>query len=508
MMKMGRRVKRELPGFSTIFRLTGVRSMARVMIIGYGPLPGPGQAYLAAPSLRTRQILKPILEAGHTVNLYTLPLPGSEGPESQVPAMMPGNYEGLAYQRFTNHSGEFAIRALTEQARTLEPDAIVGVNTYPAYIGAMMGTAIPLWADLCGFWMAEMQGRCWIEQNDDRLSDAWSIERVVVRRLDKYSAVSRPQLQAVLGELGAVGRLNQYTFQYQFGHHMANAAYSWRPLPAEDGGPDGPLLRGPIVPADAFILLWSGGFGPSCDIPTLMGAVTMLMERHPNVHLVCTGGRVEGGVSQTFQLYEEMVEQSPWKDRIHTLGWVESDRLSLIYREADLGLNVDGRNYETLFGARNRINAMAAEGLPVATTLGSEISEWLDDGRAALTAPMGDPRALAEAIETAIADKPALRACVRNATRIMEEDFSIARTTRSLLDWLRSPRLAPDNQAKIELAEQPVEDLNAVTLNSLEEEALLLMRHRPSELLKAVHEIKHRHTPQERAGFFRIFKSR
>jgi hypothetical protein len=67
-----------------------------------------------------------------------------------------------------------------------------------------------------------------------------------------------------------------------------------------------------------------------------------------------------------------------------------------VYREADVGLNVDGPNYETLFGARTRILAMAAEGLPVATSVGTELSEWLDDARAALSWQMGDADSLSK----------------------------------------------------------------------------------------------------------------
>ena len=84
--------------------------MSRVMIIGYGPLPAPGMPYTAAVALRTRHLLKPILDAGHTVNLYTLPIPGTEGLEGEISAMVPDNYEGLTFQRFTNHSAEFASK--------------------------------------------------------------------------------------------------------------------------------------------------------------------------------------------------------------------------------------------------------------------------------------------------------------------------------------------------------------------------------------------------------------
>ncbi|MEN6624954.1 MAG: hypothetical protein ABFD69_01865 [Candidatus Sumerlaeia bacterium] len=460
--------------------------MARVMIIGYGPLPRPGLTYMAAPALRTRQFLKPILEAGHTVNLYTLPLKPDPGPGGDLSAMVPDSYEGLSFQRFTNSEPEFAVAQLTEQARQIKPDAIVGVNTFPSFVAARLPVRVPLWADLNGYWMAEVQGKCRAEASDNWLSYAWSVERTIVRRLDKFSAVSRSQIHAVTGELASVGRLNQHTFDYPFGHHVPNAAYRWETgmKPGEDVIK--PILRGPIVPTDAFVILWSGGFNVGADIPTLVEAMNLLMARYPMVHFVSTGGRVEGQASRPYDEFEERVGASPFKDRYHLLGWVESEKLPSIYHEADLGINVDARNYETLFGARSRINAMAAMDLAVATTIGTEISEWLDDAKAILPAPIGDPQALAETIEPWIDQREGLRTFARNAVRVMKQDFSYNRTTRRLIDWLTDPAFAPDNQVKIERGGDGLEDLSEIALNPLEEEAMLMARHGLDKLREAL----------------------
>lgn len=478
--------------------------MSRVMIIGYGPLPRSGMPYVSAPSLRTRHFLKPILEAKHTVNLFTLPLPGTEGPAGHVAAMMPDNYEGLAYQRFTNHDGEFAIRALNEQVRQLKPDAIVGVNTYPSFIGARLSTTVPLWADLNGYWMAEVQGQCAINHDDTRLEEAWAIERAIVRRLDKFSAVSRPQLHAVLGEMAGIGRLSQYTFEYQFGHRIPNAAYKWEDISPAAGEAHETILRGPIVPSDAFIILWSGGFNVWCDVPSLVETMNILMAQYPAVHFVVTGGRIEGVASKPYQQFEELVEQSPHKDRFHLLGWVETDKLPRIYQEADLGINVDTRNYETMFGARNRLNAMGIEGLAMVSTVGTEISEWLEDGRALLAAPMGDPQKLAAVIEPWIEQREHLAIYARNAKRIMQEEFNYEKTTRPLLYWLDEPELAPDNIEKIERTQGKLNDLNNMALNSLEEQAMLLERTTTKDLQQSMTELEALRVKSRRRFMFGI----
>ena len=100
--------------------------MARVMMIGYGPLPAPGVEVVMAPALRTRHLLKGVLEGGHAVNLFTLPLPGIEEAAGDDHAMVPEQYEGLHYQRFTSHSerirrsGRYYDRIWARIIRTLK----------------------------------------------------------------------------------------------------------------------------------------------------------------------------------------------------------------------------------------------------------------------------------------------------------------------------------------------------------------------------------------------------
>jgi glycosyltransferase involved in cell wall biosynthesis len=478
--------------------------MARVLMIGYGPLPGPGLSYCAGPALRTRHLLKALLEAGHTVNLFTLPLPGTEGREAAVPAMGSASYEGLAYQRFTSHRGEFATSALTEQARSLEPEAILGVASYPAYIGAKMATTIPLWADLDGSLMAETQGRCWVEGSDERLMSSWRISQAIARHLDKFSAASRPHLHATLGELAAVGRLNRHTYQYPFGHTLPHAAFSWFDAAGEEGE-DEPVLRGPLLPSDAFIILWSGSFKAWCDVTTLTDAVGRLMKEHPALYFVSTGGRLGSGDPEIYRQFQELVEQSPFKNRFHLLGWVPSERLAQIHREADLGINIDGTNYQTMFGSRHRLVAMAGAGLPLATTLGTEFSEWLADGEAAISLPMGDGAAVAEAIAPLIARPERLADLRDRARQIMETDFSIQRTTRALIKWLENPQLAPDNQARIDQSSSPVADLSTVALNGVDEAALMMQRHGVDELLAALSGEQQTSTPPAGGGIWTRF---
>lgn len=505
--------------------------MTRLLIIGYGPLPARECRQGMGPGLRTCQFVQGAIEGGHEVHLFTLPPPhgpAEPGGEARIETAL---FEGIEYQRFSHHSGEYAAGVLNDKIAAIAPEAIVGVGAYCSYLAAMLSTTLPLWCDLTGMWMAEMQGRCKAEGEDGRLVGSWAIERGILRRADKFSAVSRPQLHAMIGEMGTIGRLNRHTFDYQFGAHIPNSAHGWdfpeeiapEPRESSDSTPNevlsdstpsesaepasdadqaetsdpktpksddaGPVLRGSVVPETAFVVLWSGSFGVSSDVDVLIHAMDDLMDHHGEVHFVSTGAGIEGADGRVYSNFENAVAASAHRERYHLLGWVEAEKLARIYEEADLGINVDAPNYETFFGARSRLNAMATAGLPILTTLGTEISEWLHDGRAALTVHMGKPHEIVEAIEPWIDQREGLKPYAERARRIMETDFSISTTTRGFRKWLESPELAPDNEAKVRTSHGELADFNTATINTLESQTMMLDED-PRSLMQSRREIE------------------
>ncbi len=483
------------------------------------------------PGLRTCQFVQGAIEGGHEVHLFTLPPPHRLAEPNAEARIEPALFEGIEYQRFSLHSGEYAAGVLNDKVAAIDPEAIVGIGAYCSYLAAMLSTTLPLWCDLSGMWMAEMQGRCKAEGEDGRLVGSWAIERAILRRADKFSAVSRPQLHAMIGEMGTIGRLNRHTFDYQFGAHIPNSAHGWdfpeefTPEPTESQGaaPDEaeshssvpestesaseparaepsdpeipqsddatPVLRGSVVPKTAFVILWSGSFGASSDVDVLIHAMDDLMDQHDEVHFVSTGAGIEGADGKVYSSFENAAAASPHRERYHLLGWIEAEKLARIYEEADLGINIDAPNYETFFGARSRLNAMATAGLPILTTLGTEISEWLHDGRAALTVRMGKPHEIVEAIEPWLDQREGLKPLADRARGIMETDFSISTTTLGFRKWLENPGLAPDNEAKVRTSRGELADLNTTTINTLESQTMMLDED-PRTLMQSRREIE------------------
>ena len=52
----------------------------------------------------------------------------------------------------------------------------------------------------------------------------------------------------------------------------------------------------------------------------------------------------------TYPEFVGLMKRSGFDDRCHFLGWVEGGDIPQLYAECDLGLNIDGLNYETLLG--------------------------------------------------------------------------------------------------------------------------------------------------------------
>ena len=180
-----------------------------------------------------------------------------------------------------------------------------------------------------------------------------------------------------------------------------------------------------------------------------MAGLNQAMSRNERIVYVSTGGALKGHDEKTFERMGLLVDRSPWKDRFHFLGWVPTADVPRYLKEADLGLNLDDLNYETVFGARNRINEMIRHGLAVLTTRGSEISADLERENAALTIPVRSPERLAESILWAAENPTEMAAIETRAHEFAKEAYSYESTTRGLQRFAERPERAPDHGARV-----------------------------------------------------------
>jgi glycosyltransferase involved in cell wall biosynthesis len=386
---------------------------------------------------RTWQFTKPLLNAGHRVTL--------------VAKMMFESYEGgaddgafpslhvirLNAEDFHAHD---PVRCAIGDA---DPSCVIGVNMEAASVACRVDPVVPVWADLNGYSMGEAQARHHVVADQDDPLVMWSQMLPILLRADVFSAVSAPQRCALIGELGSVGRLTGLTFGHEFVHHIPNGV---EPPPEAAAGAS--PLNALGVPEDSLWALWSGGFNTWADPATLVAGVEMAMERVPELRFVSTGGELGAHDPVTYRRFRGLVEASPLRDRFHLLGWLDSDSVDRVMREAYVGMNVDIPCYETELGARNRLNAMMRYGLPVITTYGSEISRIIEHQGIGIVVNCEDSRSLAGALVWACRNQERMQAMGARAKEFVLEKFSFAATTKAVIPWVADPVFAPDNAAR------------------------------------------------------------
>ncbi|MBZ0256420.1 glycosyltransferase, partial [bacterium] len=188
-----------------------------------------------------------------------------------------------------------------------------------------------------------------------------------------------------------------------------------------------------------FTVFFCGGYNLWCDIETLFRTLETAMEQDPRIRFLGTGGLIEGHDEKTYPRFEAMVNASRFKDRFELRGWVSHEELEQCYQRANLGINCDLVCYESLIGARNRITEWMARGIPILTTLTTEISQILFYKGAILTVPPVNPELMANEIILAANHPEKLATLSQHARKIFEESYTYPRTVGALVEWCRNP---------------------------------------------------------------------
>ncbi len=416
----------------------------KIFVLGTGPLLESGARVMSGQCLRTWHFCKPLLDAGHAVELMTVPIPGTTTDDASSVCEV-AHYGSFTYRRFNVNDKARVLPQVLAALRAGRPDAMVGVNAYPAYLLACAGmeprpegNAIPLWADLNGWTMAEGLIRGKVVGHDRDFTHFWRMEMLTALRADFFSTVTTRQAHALLGEMTTLGRATADASRIVT--TVANAVY-----PDYAG-----ITRRVAVPeflhdrlsADALIVLWTGGFNSWTDVPMLVSGIRDAMKAEQRLAFVCTGGAVHGHDEKTYADFLALAEKELPRDRFLPLGWIDFDQVLALHASAHVGLNLDGDNIETVFGARNRVTNMLGAGIPVISTCGTEIAEWVERNALGAIIPQAQPAALTAALRESVASAEAWSERAARARIRALEEFGAANTLRTFLGWCENPRTA------------------------------------------------------------------
>jgi glycosyltransferase involved in cell wall biosynthesis len=344
---------------------------------------------------------------------------------------------------------------LVRSVQSFAPDAFVGITAMGAALACELVGDTPFWADVFGDLMAEAQAKAAVYDNDTALARFWGLLVRTLSRADRLSAVSARQADALVGQLGVAGRLSKATSGEALVHVVPCAAQEVGSIGQADVG----MLRRRLGLEGAQVILWSGSFNTWCDVDTLFDAVTIVMQRCPQVHFVATGGAVAGHDERTYERFRRRVDADDLAPRFHLEGWVQSSQLPVYYALADVAVNVEIASYERRLGSENRVVEWLAAGVPVVTTAESEQGERLAAAGIVEAVAAGDADAISARLVELLSDADRLRSMSEISTGYARDYLGFVATAAPLVDWARSPTrsadAATDQVIRIGLVSEP-----------------------------------------------------
>jgi glycosyltransferase involved in cell wall biosynthesis len=418
----------------------------RLFVVGVGPLPFY-RSHIPQNSISegTWQMVQPLLEDGHTIRAVTLEFGQKEDPKIEYiekPSEISPNLEHQYYPEPLRQSRKQISRQVQISLAAFKPDAVISAGSMiAAWVTTQLKHRLPLWYDLKGAFMPELQLRLQSPDAEDTF-ETCAIYKQVLMRGDRFSAVTERQAHMVMGELGMVGRLNPGTL----GEDLVTVKPSGIPPDSPSRMEHTGRIRGRLCGNDDFVLFSSGGFNTWQDTRTFYETIERVLQANPKACFVCIGGGIGGHFDRGYNDFKGWVEAGPVRDRCFLEGWVPQNQVIEYESEADLAINCDRDIPESRYGDRSRFLSWMARRVVVATTPVSQPSEMLVEKELAVGLPVGDPKGASDVILRAMEDRDRLREMAQRAEGFVRKNWSFRETTRDLREWAAHPVLAGDNR--------------------------------------------------------------
>lgn len=397
--------------------------MGRVFVIGCGPLPLDGERRIGFPQIRTAQVLRALLGAGHSVRAALL--------GERERALHEVHFAGGALElvEIVPERGAWLER-VSAARRDFAPGAVVTAGPYePARAAALTVGEEPLWVDVPGDPFAEAQARTAHPGEADAtpwMRAAWG---PALARGDAFGAIGAEQRYALLGQLGWLGRLVD-----------APPSHDWvAEVPIATGFPGLPVGEArELAPGDALVVALVGGFNTWLDGPTLLAGLLAAMDECPGLGLICTGGEIPGHHTRGYADFRAAALAGPHAARFAFRGWLPQEELPGALAGAHVGLSLDRPGVEPELGTRTRLLLYNQLGLAMASSTRCGLARELAERGHLHPLPAGDAPGVARAL-VALSRQGLRGDSVRAARRYLDDRYSEDQVYAPLLRWLNAP---------------------------------------------------------------------
>jgi GT2 family glycosyltransferase len=270
-----------------------------------------------------------------------------------------------------------------------------------------------------------------------------------LRRADFLMCASEKQRDFWLGALAAQGRVNPAVYDEDA---SLDNLISVVPFGIQDEAPvqRRHAIKGsvPGIGAGDKVILWGGGVYNWFDPLTLLRAVRLLADRHPDVRLYFLGMTHPNPGVPTMRMAQQTLDLA---SELGVLGthvfvnadWVPYDERADYLLDADVGVSTHFHHVETEYSFRTRILDYLWASLPVVATDGDTFGDLIREHGLGRAVPAEDVEALAAALEEMLYDEAAA-ASARAAVAAFAERYRWSRVLAPLVEFCRFPRRAAD----------------------------------------------------------------
>ncbi|MCV2395825.1 glycosyltransferase, partial [Actinotalea sp. M2MS4P-6] len=270
-----------------------------------------------------------------------------------------------------------------------------------------------------------------------------------LKRADFLMCASEKQRDFWLGALAAQGRVNPAVYDEDAG---LDNLISVVPFGIQDEPPvqRRHAIKGavPGIGPDDKVILWGGGVYNWFDPLTLLRAVRVLADRHPDIRLYFLGMTHPNPGVPKMRMAQQTLDLAAELDLLDThvfvnSDWVPYDERADYLLDADLGVSTHFHHVETEYSFRTRILDYLWASLPVVATDGDTFGALIQEHGLGRAVPAEDVDALAAALEEMLYDEAAAGSA-REAVTAFAERFRWSAVLAPLTEFCRHPRRAAD----------------------------------------------------------------
>ncbi len=403
----------------------------RILFVIDQPLVSPRDA-IAGLQVRTLELAQALSTIGHDVTIAQTSDPTHADP------LLPITITSVeALVRLPRFDAAIAVAPTLNRVRTRVRAARWILDGYEAPFGSFLSHAASLYADRPAIVDA------WYQSTVSEYLAALAIADGVICA----NPNQRLCYQTLLCTIGAVtpGDVRPNDVM------VVHSGVSPSPPAAGDDRFDGIARKGPVV-------LWVGPVYPWFDLQAYVGAIPAIAEAVPATQFVFVGLAGVDGASRrwTEATVRETLATSSLNRRLHFMPWLPYDARGVMYGTAAVAVCAYHAGLETTLSMRTRLLDMVWGRVPIVTTGGDWLSEFLRSHAAALIVRPNDRSALATAVIELLTDRAKAEA-MRGASRRLGENELSWKTQIASLDSFLSraigasdgPRPKPNGAVRI-----------------------------------------------------------